>query len=472
MRIRAPRDLLTVIGISAVLIGPGQLLADCGGGLDSACDPTVCMDGRDNDNDGSIDCEDLDCATFCPDNCGNGVCEPASRESTCDCEIDCGRRRAEEGARGSCFNGIDDDCNGVFDCKDPGCASDPGCGTPSSGAETKKKAPEPHEGTPLTLASTLIESVNAGTGELEYSREDIILPLMWNEPFGLPFRTYYKSRSASRGPLGYGWDSNLFLRLEHLPNGILLFHTEDGESVRFWNTKGGGWKRLGTTKWSIASIRGGYIAEDEAGRSCRFTGTGLPERCHDSTGNEILFRFVHGRLVEMLGRNGRTVELYYNLDGFLEGVGTDDGREIRLAYDEDDHLIETRVLDLDGRPTGETVQYRYSWGSKDEDLNHNLVDVTSTFEGRAEQRVLHRHYIYGWNGLQHDRVRELSILDAKRGSVKERVISFSYELATATGSTQGRTVSWVERLGDGLIAISVDDRGGVLGAWRLPPRAQ
>jgi len=78
--------------------------ADCGG----PCVPdetpeATCNDGVDNDCDGDFDCNDADCA-FDP----ACVCVPSP-------EI--------------CDNGLDEDCDGLIDCADPDCDLDPACQT-------------------------------------------------------------------------------------------------------------------------------------------------------------------------------------------------------------------------------------------------------------------------------------------------------------------------------------------------------
>jgi len=76
----------------------------------------------------TVGCEDMLCSSSCGGVsellycCGDGTCEGA--EAPCNCPIDCGQPPSSEI---DCNNGIDDDCNDLIDCNDPGCVDDPLC---------------------------------------------------------------------------------------------------------------------------------------------------------------------------------------------------------------------------------------------------------------------------------------------------------------------------------------------------------
>jgi cysteine-rich repeat protein len=92
----------------------------------------LCADGMDNDLDGQVDCADSDCLgdPACSSaTCGNGVveageqCDDGNATDGDGCSTTC---LLEEHAI-SCTDGIDNDRDGLIDCADPNCASDPGC---------------------------------------------------------------------------------------------------------------------------------------------------------------------------------------------------------------------------------------------------------------------------------------------------------------------------------------------------------
>ncbi len=70
---------------------------------------TACTDGRDNDCDGYLDCDDRNCS--CVAGCAAAVVG-------CTC-------RGQETQNALCRNAIDDDCNGFIDCNDFGCSRNP-----------------------------------------------------------------------------------------------------------------------------------------------------------------------------------------------------------------------------------------------------------------------------------------------------------------------------------------------------------
>ena len=74
----------------------------------------LCRDGRDNDCDGVIDCDDANCTAFC----GSSMTD-AGRDA---CVV-----RGTENTNSACSNGIDDDCDGFIDCGTSGTSPDFDC---------------------------------------------------------------------------------------------------------------------------------------------------------------------------------------------------------------------------------------------------------------------------------------------------------------------------------------------------------
>jgi|GEM_PF-2661486 len=86
----------------------------------------LCANGKDDDCDGLIDCNDTDC--FCSDADGDGYGATAS--ACCQfAGIDCNDNdmNIHPSATEVCNNGKDDDCDGLIDCNDSDCSGDPCC---------------------------------------------------------------------------------------------------------------------------------------------------------------------------------------------------------------------------------------------------------------------------------------------------------------------------------------------------------
>ncbi|MFT5991123.1 MAG: hypothetical protein ACJA1R_000081 [Flavobacteriales bacterium] len=95
---------------------------------------TICDDGLDDDNDGRIDCNDLDCrgtpeCTF--ENCVNGVDDDGDGDIDC-ADDECALTDVCIDGVEICTNVVDDDGDELVDCDDPDCFSDFACIDPLS----------------------------------------------------------------------------------------------------------------------------------------------------------------------------------------------------------------------------------------------------------------------------------------------------------------------------------------------------
>lgn len=154
MRAPRTRSLASWIGLAAVLTMPGCFTLDFDGdgfidvpprgGYER--DEIACADGRDNDQDGRIDCEDSDCLMggFCGEQIPHGGPDRRAENTyeLCtdgidndeDGQFDCGDRECQgilelcctaEFDDASCSDRVDNDGNGFADCADFSCRNNP-----------------------------------------------------------------------------------------------------------------------------------------------------------------------------------------------------------------------------------------------------------------------------------------------------------------------------------------------------------
>lgn len=99
-------------------------------GVDSTANPSsvVCCD-VDGDADADLVTTFVDGLTLfendCATTCGDGSCDPP--ENQCNCSDDCGPPDPNEEPNVTCNDGVDNDCDELFDCDDPDCETDVLC---------------------------------------------------------------------------------------------------------------------------------------------------------------------------------------------------------------------------------------------------------------------------------------------------------------------------------------------------------
>ncbi len=109
---------------------------DCDGQTDelAECDPEICDNAVDDDGDGAVDCDDVDCAAFpeCQaafELCGNGLDDDG--DGAIDCaDVDCALDPLCVVPIEDCANEVDDDGDGAVDCEDDDCDGAPACRPP------------------------------------------------------------------------------------------------------------------------------------------------------------------------------------------------------------------------------------------------------------------------------------------------------------------------------------------------------
>jgi len=121
--------------LSSTDINP-SLAAYCAERVTDTCTPTteICNDGKDNDCDTKIDCNDPNCANnprCIVQTCGDGDCD--ERNEDCEtCPEDCGICPPVcDNTETLCNDGKDNDCDGSTDCEDTDCSNYFNCIVPT-----------------------------------------------------------------------------------------------------------------------------------------------------------------------------------------------------------------------------------------------------------------------------------------------------------------------------------------------------
>jgi hypothetical protein len=129
-----------------------------------------CSDGRDNDGDSLVDCEDpdCDCAPECvppltETDCTNMIDDDCDGLVDCedpDCECNAACIQPDET---DCANGIDDDCDGLVDCEDPDCTDDPACATTTTSTTSTTATTVAPTTTTTVVPTTTITTTTTST---------------------------------------------------------------------------------------------------------------------------------------------------------------------------------------------------------------------------------------------------------------------------------------------------------------------
>jgi hypothetical protein len=138
--------------------------------------PEDCFDGIDNDCDGLSDCDDDDCASACFElDCSDGVDGDADGDIDCD-DSDCATDPVC--LEGSCTDGLDGDGDGDIDCDDTDCFEDAYCETeciPTSNDLLSQVGYAVVTGSNIGMLDTYTASCTAGVGG-----EDVVYT--WSAP--------------------------------------------------------------------------------------------------------------------------------------------------------------------------------------------------------------------------------------------------------------------------------------------------
>ncbi len=200
------------------------------------------------------------------------------------------------------------------------------------------------------------------------------VPLIDIPARGQPIRvvaTYRSHSSQMKGFLGYGWESNLGVRLRIVPTGDVLLRTDDN-STQLYALGGSGYVTpAGRYDTLVKNPNNTYTLTDKHQTRHEFNTYGDLTAIVDRNGNTLTFTRPSAEAppTRLTDATGRQVNFTYNAKGLLAGITDFAGRTWTLAYDPaaDDLLAVTEPATPEF-PAGTTTHYAYE--------NHRIVSIT------------------------------------------------------------------------------------------------
>ncbi|WP_167306012.1 RHS repeat-associated core domain-containing protein [Cellulomonas shaoxiangyii] len=278
------------------------------------------------------------------------------------------------------------------------------------------------------------DPINSATGEFwedvtDLSVEGVGPSLSWT-------RSYGATRASIPGSLGWGWTSNLDMRLEigagsaeaTLENAdSVRVLQENGSSIVFRRDSNGHYTSSSQTLATLTTqADGSFLLSRRQTENFRFDASGLliavfdrlenqldvgynsagrVGRIGDSKGRFITVRWNGANVASVSDHSGRTVVYAYNANGELTNVTLPDGSTKVYTYDHSHRVLSltsasggttTNVYDGDGRitqqtdPLGRVLTFAYDISPVDEYNETTITDSTgaSTVERYSSGRLM------------------------------------------------------------------------------------
>ncbi len=321
-------------------------------------------------------------------------------------------------------------------------------GTPSTSAPDRELAPrfqgilqEPyrnpstgHDASDNPSGTVLLHS-----GEFVLSRTDLDIA---GRGMDFEFTRTYRSGSDHNGPLGLGWDANVFMRLEE-HGGIVVCFDGSGRADRYYKKPSAAYRSPAGLYTQLIKDGSGFSLRDRDGMLARFDLDGKLTSVRDRQGNTHDYSYDGlDRLIEVRDSFGRAIDFTY-ASTRLTQVTDFTGRVVEFTYDGLDRLTQARSPLVTTAPTGATFpngkreQYTYTGGKLTGVVYPNEVEANSSTPALVNT--------YG----------------SKNDADLERVIMQSYGGTNGTGIVAGGTLSFEYEFGNGpYVVTTVTDREG------------
>jgi len=206
------------------------------------------------------------------------------------------------------------------------------------------------------------EPVNVANGNLFETEEDFTIP---SRGMPIEFKRYYNSQSDYNGPFGYGWTHtyNQYIT-ENVDESVTCFG-QDGSEFTFTKNQDGTYKRPPGFFFTLTKEATSYKLRDKHGLENFFDLThGKIMNIVDRNGNTITFEYTEGNLTKITDTVGRDYILSYNEDSHITSITTPGPYQWAYTYDNNDNFMSVT------RPGGYTRSYTYY-------ADHNLASLTN-----------------------------------------------------------------------------------------------
>ena len=201
--------------------------------------------------------------------------------------------------------------------------------------------------------------INVGTGN-KYQKEVDISSVP--TPLGLEFTRHYNSQSEVSRSIGYGW-SHIYDRHLSFEQGKIVAWREDGQAVYFSSdtleAESGAKEKLTLNPDNSYTLTG----PDQIHET--YDSSGNLINIYDLNGNTVSLNYQDGKLAQVIGPFGRSLDFTYDDSGHISDVTDPAGNIIRYEYDANDNLI--RII----YPDTSTREYIYN----DPNDIHNLTGI-------------------------------------------------------------------------------------------------
>jgi RHS repeat-associated protein len=251
------------------------------------------------------------------------------------------------------------------------------------------------------------EPVNTYSGGYWSSATDLAYP---GRGIGFAFERNYNSLDTAVGPLGIGWTSNVYARLDIEANGAITYHDGTGARLSYAPSPAGGFDRPAGTRDTLAAVTGGYEVLRPDQVRLAFDATGRLMTIRDRNDNLITFGYTGSDLTTITDTVGRVIDLTYTA-GRLTGLAGPQAMSVTFGYDPTGRLETT--LDVDGG----TTTYTYDGGNRLESITdqngHRVVHNTYGPTGRVIEQIDARnfHSTFAWDPV----TETATMTDARTG---------------------------------------------------------